>query len=68
MDVLGHARAAGQEIEIVALAAGRNVEALARQGDCPSVARETIPGADHVFAGRDGTLAEAVVAWLDGRL
>jgi 1-deoxy-D-xylulose-5-phosphate reductoisomerase len=31
MDVLGHARAAGQDIEVVALAAGRNVEALARQ-------------------------------------
>ena len=40
MDVLGHARAAGQEIEIVALAAGRNVEVLARQAHewRPSVA------------------------------
>jgi hypothetical protein len=32
------------------------------------VARETIPGADHVFTGRDDALAQAVVAWLDARL
>ena len=44
----------------------RGLEGLARQGDCPSVARETIPGADHVFAGLDDELTEAVVAWLDG--
>jgi hypothetical protein len=32
------------------------------------VSRETIPGADHVFAGRDAELTEAVTAWLDARL
>ena len=31
MDVLGHARAGGREVEIVALTAGRNVETLAAQ-------------------------------------
>jgi dienelactone hydrolase len=56
------------EDELVRGSEGPQLEGLARQGDCPSVARETIPGADHVFAGRDDELTEAVVAWLDGRL
>ena len=45
-----------------AAARAPQLEGLARQGDCPSVARETIPGADHVFTGRDDELTEAVVA------
>jgi dienelactone hydrolase len=56
------------EDELVRGSEGPQLEGLARQGDCPSVARETIPGADHVFTGRDDALAEAVVAWLDARL
>jgi dienelactone hydrolase len=56
------------EDELVRGSEGPQLEALARQGDCPSVTRETIPGADHVFTGRDEELAEAVAAWLDRRL
>jgi hypothetical protein len=56
------------EDELVRRSEGPQLEGLARQGDCPGVARETIPGADHVFAGLDDELTEAVVAWLDGRL
>ncbi len=42
------------------------LEAIARQGDCPGVLRETIPEVDHVFTGLDGPLIDAVVPWLDG--
>jgi pimeloyl-ACP methyl ester carboxylesterase len=56
------------EDELVRDAEGPELEAIARQGDCPSVFRTTIPGADHVFAGREAELTEAVVDWLDGRL
>jgi len=56
------------EDELVRVSEGPELEGLARQGDCPSVVRETIPGADHVFAGRDRELTEACVEWLDGRL
>src|SRR5690606_4691712 len=56
------------EDELVHDHEGAELEALARQGDCPSVLLETIPGADHVFTGLDGPLIEAVVAWLDARL
>lgn len=56
------------EDELVRESEGPELEALARQGGCPSVMRETIPGADHVFAGCDGPLIDAVVAWLDARL
>lgn len=56
------------EDELVGDDEGPLLEALARQGDCPSVLRETIPGADHVFSGRDAPLTEALVAWLDARL
>lgn len=56
------------EDELVRASEGPELEGLARQGDCPSVARETIPGADHVFSGCDDDLAEAVIGWLDARL
>jgi alpha-beta hydrolase superfamily lysophospholipase len=56
------------EDELVRGSEGPQLEGLARQGDCPGVARETIAGADHVFTGRDEALTEAVVAWLDRRL
>jgi dienelactone hydrolase len=56
------------EDELVRVSEGRELEGLARQGECPSVVRETIPGADHVFTGRDEELTDAVVGWLDGRL
>jgi alpha-beta hydrolase superfamily lysophospholipase len=56
------------EDELVRVSEGPELEGLARQGDCPSVSRETIPGADHVFARRDAELTEAVTAWLDARL
>jgi hypothetical protein len=56
------------EDELVRDAEGPELEAIARQGDCPSVFRTTISGADHVFAGREAELTEAVVEWLDGRL
>lgn len=56
------------EDELVHQHEGAELEALARQGGCPSVLRETIPGADHVFTGLDEPLIEAVVAWLDARL
>lgn len=56
------------EDELVKDAEGGELEALARQGGCPSVLHHTIPGADHVFTGCDGRLAETVVHWLDARL
>lgn len=56
------------EDELVRQSEGPELEALARQGGCPSVSRETIPDADHVFAGLDDELTEAAVAWLDARL
>jgi len=56
------------EDELVRDAEGSELEAIARQGDCPSVYRTTVPDADHVFAGCDADLTEAVVGWLDGRL
>ena len=56
------------EDELVRDAEGAELEAIARQGDCPSVYRTTIPDADHVFTGCDADLTEAVVAWLDGRI
>jgi pimeloyl-ACP methyl ester carboxylesterase len=54
--------------ELVRGSEGSQLEGLARQGDCPGVTLETIPGADHVFAGCEDQLTEAVVAWLDERL
>ncbi len=56
------------EDELVREEEGAQLEAIARQGDCPSVMRETIPDADHVFSGLDAPLIEAVVSWLDQRL
>jgi len=56
------------EDELVPERDGAELEALARQGGCPSVHRHTVLGADHVFAGRDQELLEPVVAWLDERL
>lgn len=56
------------EDELVRMSEGPELEALARQGDCPSVMRETIPHADHVFSRQNDELTEAVVAWLDQRL
>jgi pimeloyl-ACP methyl ester carboxylesterase len=56
------------EDELVRDVEGPELEQIARQGDCPSVHRTTIPGADHVFTGREAELTEAVVEWLDGRL
>jgi dienelactone hydrolase len=54
--------------ELVRGSEGPELESLAREGDCPSVVREAIAGADHVFTGCDEELTEAVVAWLDERL
>ena len=56
------------EDELVHEHEGAQLEQLARQGGCPSVLHEIIPGADHVFAGQDEPLIEAVVGWLDARL
>ncbi len=56
------------EDELVRQSEGPELEALARQGDCPSVVRETIPDADHVFTGLDRELIDAVASWLDTRL
>jgi hypothetical protein len=55
------------EDELVKRSEGPELERLARQGDAPSVVRETIPGADHVFSTCGDALVEAVVAWLDTR-
>ena len=54
--------------ELVRGSEGPQLEALARRGDCPSVTRESIPGADHVFTGCDDELTDAIVGWLDERL
>jgi dienelactone hydrolase len=56
------------EDELVRESEGPELEALARQGDCPSVYRTTIPDADHVFSGQGAELTEAVVSWLDARV
>jgi pimeloyl-ACP methyl ester carboxylesterase len=56
------------EDELVREDEGAELEALARQGDCPSVYRTTIPDADHVFTGLDDDLIDAVVGWLDARV
>lgn len=56
------------EDELVREEEGAQLEAIARQGDCPSVVRETIPEADHLFTGLDTPLIEAIVSWLDARL
>lgn len=56
------------EDELVKQSEGAELEALARQGGCPSVLRHTIPGADHVFTGLDDELVTAVVDWLDARM
>lgn len=56
------------EDELVRESEGAELEAIARQGDCPSVWRTTIPDADHVFSGLDEELVEAVVSWLEARL
>ncbi|WP_217913450.1 alpha/beta hydrolase [Miltoncostaea marina] len=56
------------EDELVRAAEGAQLESIARQGDCPSVLLETIPGTDHVFTGADTDLTEAIVEWLDERL
>ncbi len=56
------------EDELVREGEGPELEALARQGDCPSVWRTTIPDADHVFTGLDDDLIDACVGWLDQRL
>ena len=55
------------EDELVRSSEGAELEALARQGDCPSVWRHTVLGADHVFTGCDDDLVEAIVDWLDQR-
>ena len=55
------------EDELVREDEGFQLEALARQGDCPSVLRETIPDADHGFTGCEADLLEAIVGWLDAR-
>jgi pimeloyl-ACP methyl ester carboxylesterase len=57
-----------EEDELVRQDEGPELSALARQGGCPSVELHTIPGADHLFSGRDSDLMEAVVSWLDERL
>jgi pimeloyl-ACP methyl ester carboxylesterase len=56
------------EDELVRLSEGPELEALARQGDCPSVFRTTIPDADHVFSGREPELIDAIVDWLEERV
>ena len=56
------------EDELVRDSEGAELEALARQGGCPSVMHHTVPGADHVFTGRDRQLVDAIVDWLDARL
>jgi dienelactone hydrolase len=56
------------EDELVREEEGAELEAIARQGDCPSVLRETIPDADHGFTGQDPELVEAIVRWLDERV
>ena len=56
------------EDELVREQEGAELEAIARQGDCPSVWRATIPDADHVFTGLDAPLIDAVVSWLDERM
>ena len=56
------------EDELVREEEGFQLEAIARQGDCPSVLRETIPEADHGFSGLDEPLVEAVVSWLEQRV
>jgi pimeloyl-ACP methyl ester carboxylesterase len=56
------------EDELVREREGAELEALARQGDCPSVIRATVPDADHVFTGCDEDLIDTTVGWLDGRL
>ncbi len=56
------------EDELVREEEGAQLEAIARQGDCPSVLRETIPDADHGFTGLDEPLVEAVIDWLDQRV
>ncbi len=55
------------EDELVREDEGFQLETLARQGDCPSVLRETIPDADHGFTGCEADLLEAIVGWLDAR-
>ena len=47
---------------------GGELEALARQGDCPGVLLHTVPGADHVFTGFDAEMTDAVISWLDQRV
>lgn len=54
--------------ELVHGSEGGELEALARQGDCPSVFLHTVLGADHVFTGFDAELTDAVVSWLDARV
>lgn len=56
------------EDELVREQEGTQLEAIARQGDCPSVLLDTIPEADHGFTGLDAELVDAVVGWLDQRL
>lgn len=56
------------EDELVRQAEGPELEALARQGGCPSVLHHTIPGADHVFTGMDRPLIDTIVDWLDMRV
>lgn len=55
------------EDELVRESEGPELEAIARQGGCPSVYRTTIPDADHVFAGLDDDLIGSIVGWLDAR-
>lgn len=56
LDVLGHARTAGEDVEIIALTAGRNVEALAEQA--LSWRPQVAVIADHkLYAGLKGRLA-----------
>ena len=53
--------------ELVHTSEGGELEALARQGDCPSVFLHTVLGADHVFTGLDAEMTDAVISWLDQR-
>ena len=54
--------------ELVRASEGGELEALARQGDCPGVLLHTVLGADHVFTGFDAEMTDAVISWLDQRV
>lgn len=56
------------EDELVRDREGPELEAIARQGGCPSVFRHTVADADHVFTGCDDELLRTAVSWLEARL